>query len=95
MSVIRYLVLDVLKPYNPSVTEMAKEISDLEGVKGTNITVMEVDRDVESIKITIKGDDINLTKLREVIEKNSATIHSIDKVACGDEFVEEAKIPQD
>jgi uncharacterized protein len=95
MSKTRYLVLDVLKPYEPSVIEMANDISDLEGINGTNVTVMEIDREVESVKITIKGDDIVFAEVRKVIEKDGATIHSIDKVACGEELVGEANIPQD
>ncbi|MFO8074216.1 MAG: DUF211 domain-containing protein [Polyangia bacterium] len=95
MSKTRYLVLDVLKPYEPSVIELANDISDLAGISGTNVAVMEIDREVESVKITIKGDEIIFDDVRETIEKNGATIHSVDKVACGEELVGEANIPQD
>ena len=94
MSRTRYLVLDVLKPYEPSVIDLANDISDLDGVAGTNVAVVEIDREVESVKITIRGDDIEFDAVRAVIERNGATIHSVDKVACGEEIVGEANTPQ-
>ena len=59
MTDIRRLVLDVLKPHHPSIVELARRLSVLEGVSGVNCTLEEVDQETESIKITIEGNAID------------------------------------
>lgn len=95
MGKLRLLVLDVLKPHKPSIIFIASALSDLAGVEGTDITVLEVEKEVENVKITLKGEDMDIRAITEVIESNSATIHSIDKVSSGSIIVEEAHTPQD
>jgi hypothetical protein len=92
---IRRIVLDVLKPHEPTIEELASKLSDIAGTEGVDIVVYSIEKDVESIKITIEGSDINLPKIRHLIEDFGANIHSIDKVTCGARIVEEAETPQD
>jgi len=92
---IRRIVLDVLKPHEPTSEELASKLSDIEGTEGVDIVVYSIEKDVESIKITIEGSDINLSRTRQVIEDFGANIHSIDKVTCGARIIEEAETPQD
>ena len=47
MGKIRRLVLDALKPHEPSIIELAQQISDLEGIEAVNISIYEIDRKVE------------------------------------------------
>lgn len=52
MGRIRRLVLDTLKPYEPSIIDLADQLSDMEGVSAVNISIVEIDRKVENAKIT-------------------------------------------
>ena len=91
MALVRRLVLDVLKPHNPSIIELSQLIADLEGIDGVDITLCEIDRKVESVKITIEGSDIVIDDVEKIILDNGGTIHSLDKVSAGRKLVEEAK----
>ena len=91
---IRRLVLDVLKPHNPSVVELSEELSHLEGVEGVNIIIYEIDQQVENAKIIIAG-EIDFESIKKKLEEMGATIHSVDEVAAGKRIVEEVKTPQD
>ena len=95
MGKIRLLVLDVLKPHEPSILKIATSISDLNGIVGTDITVYEIDSKVENVKITIQGKDIIFDEVKQIIEDHGGTIHSIDKVSSGSVIVEEAQTHQD
>ena len=53
MGNVRLLVLDVLKPHEPSILKLAGSISDLKGVDGCDISVYEIDSKVENVKVTI------------------------------------------
>ncbi|MBN1502735.1 DUF211 domain-containing protein [Candidatus Woesearchaeota archaeon] len=95
MGKIRLIVLDILKPHQPSILELASQLSDLKGVDGVDITVYEIDSKVENVKATIKGAHIEYPKVRKVVDQMGGTIHSIDKVACGHEIVKEVDTHQD
>lgn len=95
MTDIKRLVLDVLKPHNPTIVELSKRLSVVEGVSGVNCTVYEVDQETESIKITIEGPSVNYDQVLETIESVGAAVHSIDMVSAGSKLVEEALTPQD
>ncbi|MFQ6121342.1 MAG: DUF211 domain-containing protein [Methanosarcinales archaeon] len=95
MTEIKRLVLDVLKPHHPSILEIAKDLSNLKGVNGVNLSLYEVDQQTENIKITIEGDNIKYDLVKEVIEDLGAVIHSIDEVAAGKKLVEEVQTLQD
>jgi len=92
---IRRLVLDVLKPHNPSVIELSEALSHLEGVEGVNVTTYEIDQQVENVKIVIAGSSIDFESLKKKLEEMGATVHSIDEVVAGKRIVEEVKTPQD
>jgi hypothetical protein len=92
---IRLLVLDVLKPHQPIVTELALGLSELEGVDGVNITLVEIDKETENVKITIMGDDLDYDEISRTIEEFGGVVHSIDMVAAGRRVIEEEETPQD
>lgn len=95
MGKIRLMVLDVLKPHSPSIIDLASQLSDLKGTDGVDINVIEIEKDVENVKITIGGDSIDFNEVKKVIEGNSCSIHGVDKVTCGSKIVEEAPTHQD
>jgi len=95
MTGIKRLVLDVLKPHQPSILELAKSIAALKHVTGVNLSLIEVDTQTESIKITVEGVNIDFDELQRVIEEMGAVIHSIDEVAAGIKLVEEVETLQD
>jgi hypothetical protein len=92
---IRRLVLDVLKPHNPSILDLSKKLCTLKGIDGVNIITYEIDKDVENVKIVLEGPDIEFEKVKKVLEDNGGAIHSVDEVAAGKRIVEEVKTPQD
>ncbi len=92
---IRRLVLDVLKPHEPSKLILARRLSLLKGVEGVNLSLYELDQETENIKITIEGNDLNYDEIRDVIEEHGAVIHSVDEIAAGKKLVEEVETLQD
>jgi len=86
---LRRLVLDVLKPLRePSIVEVALELSKVSGVEGVNITVNEVDVETLSLTIVVEGTDIDFEGIKRVLDSVGAAIHSIDQVVAGEKMVE-------
>jgi hypothetical protein len=92
---LRRLVLDVLKPLEPSIVQLAQLLADLEGVDGVNISIYEIDRRVENAKVTVEGHDLHYEKVAYVIEEQGGSIHSIDEVAAGKTLIEDVDTAQD
>jgi hypothetical protein len=92
---IKRIILDVLKPHNPSILEIADRIGNIDGISGVNITLEEMDAKTHSVKVTIEGTDIQYLKVQEAISSCGAEIHSIDGVSAGMRIVEEVNTPQD
>ncbi len=91
MGRIRRLVLDTLKPHDPSIIDMADQLSDLDGISAVNISIYEMDRKVENAKITIEGDSISYEIVSELIEEMGGAIHSVDEVAAGRHIIDDAQ----
>ncbi len=95
MGKIRLIVLDVLKPHNPTILELAEALESLPSVLGVDITLFEIDSKVENVKLTLGGDDLKYGEIQQVIQDSGATVHSIDKIQAGVRRVLEAETPQD
>ena len=89
---IRRIVLDVLKPHSPRLTDLALMLTRDDNVSGLNISLKEVDQNTESITITLEGDNLHYDAIKEILEQAGAVIHSIDQVVAGKRFVEEVTL---
>lgn len=92
---IRRVVLDVLKPHDPSIIELSQRLAGLPGVDGVNIGIYEVDRKVENAKITIEGSELEYEPILTIIEDAGGTVHSIDEAVAGKVLIDDAVTLQD
>jgi hypothetical protein len=81
-SKLRRLVLDVLKPHSPSLPEFAANLTSISGVKGANVTLIEIDKDTETLKVTLEG-KLDYQSIRSAIEDWGGVVHSVDEVSAG------------
>jgi hypothetical protein len=95
MGNLRRLVIDVLKPLEPSIVEMVQILAELPGVDGVNISIYEIDRRVENAKLTVEGQNVPYQQIVQMIEENGGAVHSIDEVAAGKVLIEDVITPQD
>jgi len=95
MGRIRRLVLDVLKPHEPSIIEMASNLSELPGIEAVNISIYEIDLKVENAKITREGTNINYQEVLRAIGEHGGTVHSIDEAVAGKTIIDDAETLQD
>ncbi len=77
---IRHVVLDVLKPHIPRLSEFAVYLAGLHGVSKVDISVVEMDQRTESLRVIIDGADIDFEELREKMLGYDAVIQSLDRV---------------
>jgi hypothetical protein len=88
MAAIRRLVVDLLKPHEPSTVAVASTLADLDGVDGVTATLVETDREVQNLLVALEGSDLDVETIERAVTDMGATVHSIDEVVCGDRHVE-------
>jgi hypothetical protein len=95
MAPIRRLVLDVLKPHDPDIPEFARRVSRADSVDALTVSLVETDREVQNLKLTVEGTELDPEVIERQIETLGGSVHSIDEVSCGEFVVTERKTPQD
>ena len=77
---ITKLVLDVLKPHQPSIVEFAVALTKVKGVERVDSSVVEVDAETETIKVVVEGKDLEVDAIAEKIRDLRGVVHSVDAV---------------
>ena len=95
MAAVRRVVVDVLKPHDPPVVEFTERIAELEGVDGATCSLIELDQEVQNVKLTVEGKDLDFAALDGSVEDLGGAVHSVDQVACGDYAVADRPTLQD
>ena len=73
--------LDVLKPHQPSIADVARTLEKLKGVRFVGIKVDEIDQKTTSIFVTIKGTgEISIEEITQTLEEMNCAVHSVDRV---------------
>jgi hypothetical protein len=94
MPPVRRIAVDVLTPNDSSLVAFAGRIADLDGVAGANAALVELDREVQHVRLTVEGEDVSADRVEAAVEDLGGTLHSVDAVAVGGR-VEERATPQD
>lgn len=95
MVAVRRLVIDVLKPHEPPLLAFTEQVAAVDGVDGATCSLLELDQEVQNIKITVEGAELDFDAVESIVEDLGGTVHSVDEVACGDVVVEERPTQQD
>ena len=95
MAPTRRVVFDLLKPHEPPMLELADRVANLDGIEGVNATLLELDREVQNVKLTVEGSDVDFAAVQDAIEDLGASPHSVDQVIVGERVVEDVRTPQD
>jgi len=95
MATLRRVVLDVLKPHEPTMLAFAEHVADVESVDAVSTSLIELDQEVQNVKITAEGSTIEYDAVKDAIDGLGGTVHSIDQVAFGEYVVDEHDTPQD
>ena len=87
--VVRKLVLDVVKPHNPNIVDIAEGLTELEGVKKVDIEVKDFDSNIERLRIVLEGEDLDYDEIVKVIRYYGGNVASLDGVVVEAEEEEE------
>jgi hypothetical protein len=77
---IKRILLDALKPRELSIVELAKALGSVDEKGKVEIIVSEVDSKTETIKVTIKGSNIDYKIVSKIMDQYGVSIRGIDEI---------------
>jgi len=80
---IKRVVLDVLKLRDPPLPEFALRLCSTPNVEDVKVSLIEIDQNTESVKVTVEGEDIDLDFVQKIMKDYGAVVHSVDEVVVG------------
>lgn len=80
MSKIILIELDILKPNNLSIVDMALSLSEIKGLSDVEIKVKEIEKEVEKVSVIITGTNLASDVIYKTIESLGCAVHNIDRV---------------
>lgn len=95
MAPVRRLVVDVLKPHDPPLIDFTDRVAEIESVEAVTASLIELDQEVQNIKLTFEGADVDFAAIEETVENLGGAVHSIDQVSSGEHIVTDHATLQD
>jgi hypothetical protein len=80
MIAVKRVMLDVLKPHQPSGLVFASSLAELKDGYQVRYSVVEIDKQTETVNVEITGDNIDMEEIQQAIQKLGGSLHSIDEV---------------
>jgi hypothetical protein len=77
---IKRILLDSLKPRELSIVELAKALGAVDERGEVEIIVSEVDSKTETIKVIIKGSNIDYKLVSKIMDQYGVSVRGIDEI---------------
>ncbi len=78
---IRRILIEAAKPANTSSLDLSQALCSVDGVEECDLSVTDVDTLTHTIKLSIKGPNVNFAELKKVLDENSVAIKGVDEVS--------------
>jgi hypothetical protein len=79
LKIIR-IVLDVMSPAAQSMVDLAEKLNKIDGISQVDVTLQELEKNVEDLKVTLDGYGLDFEKIREIIKDFGAVIRNVDSI---------------
>ncbi len=77
---ITRIMLDVMSPAQQSMVDLAEKLGKIDGISQVDITLQELEKNVEDFKVTLEGFGLDVEKIREIIKDFGAVIRNVDSI---------------
>jgi hypothetical protein len=78
---IRRVLIEALKPRETRIVELSEAICSVNGVEECDIVVTDVDVKTETIKLTVRGPDIEYEGISKIMQEYGISIKGVDEIS--------------
>jgi len=80
------IVLDVMTPAQQSMVDLIERLNKIEGISQVDITLQELEKNVEDFKITLDGYGFDYEKVKEALKDFGAVIRNVDSITSAKQY---------
>ena len=77
---IRRVLIEALKARETSLVDLSQAICAVNGVEECDIVVTDVDAKTETIKLTVRGANIEYNGIVNILQENGVSVKGVDEV---------------
>ncbi|HSQ49302.1 MAG TPA: DUF211 domain-containing protein [Candidatus Deferrimicrobiaceae bacterium] len=85
---IRRVLIEALKARETSLVELSQAICSATGVEECDMVVTDVDAKTETVKLTVRGSNIEYSGILSILQDNGVSVKGVDEVS-----VSKVKLP--
>ncbi len=78
---IRRVLIEALKPRETTLVELSQAICSASGVEECDIVVTDVDVKTETIKLTVRGPNIEYDGISKIMQEYGMSIKGVDEIS--------------
>ena len=78
---IRRVLIEALKARETSLVELSQALCSVNGVDECDIVVTDVDAKTETIKLTVRGTNIEYSGIVTILQDNGVSVKGVDEVS--------------
>jgi hypothetical protein len=76
-----------MSPAQQSMVDLVEKLNKIEGISQVDITLQELEKNVEDFKITLDGYGLNYEKIREALKDFGAVIRNVDSITSAKQHI--------
>ena len=78
---IRRVLIEALKARETPLVELSQALCSANGVDECDITVTDVDVKTETVKMTVRGSNIEYNQILNILQDNGVSVKGVDEVS--------------
>jgi len=78
---IRRVLIEALKPRETPIVELSQAICSVNGVEECDMVVTDVDVKTETIKLTVRGPNIEYDGIAKIMQEHGMSIKGVDEIS--------------
>jgi len=76
-----------MSPAQQSIVDLVEVLSAINNVAEVDVTLSELEKNVEDFKVTLQGYDLSYNRIGEAIKDFGAVIRNVDNVVSAEEYI--------
>ncbi len=78
---IRRVLIEALKARETSLVELSQNLCSANGVDECDMIVTDVDAKTETVKLTVRGSNIEYNEILKMLQDNGVSVKGVDEVS--------------
>ena len=81
------IILDVMSPAQQTIVDLVEILNGIEGVAQVEVSLTELEKNVEDLKVTLEGYGLDYEIIRSAIRDFGGVVRNVDNIVSAEEYI--------